>query len=144
MPEFSVQCGGCNALLDETTQQSDRQPCPRCGSNLRHINVSVSSEVQTKEQVGSKVKDPTMPGKKKIKIEKIVGDDLHRKSGKWYKKMRVIDRENDRYVEEVVDPVTGDVIHRCEEPLSEHYGHGSAKPPRPDAEPDATADGGSV
>ena len=133
MPEFSVQCGGCNALLDETAQQTERLPCPNCGSSLRHINVSVSDEIQIKEQMGMKAKDPTKPGKQKIRIEQLVGDDLHRNSGKWYKKVRVLDRENDRYFEEVVDPDTGKVIHRCEEPLSEHFGNGSARPPREDA-----------
>jgi hypothetical protein len=79
-----------------------------------------------------KVKDPTLRGKGKIKIEQLVGDDLHRTSGKWYKKIRVIDRENDRYLETVTDPETGEVVHHCEEPLSEHFGHGSdKKPPAP-------------
>ena len=133
MPEFSVQCGGCNAVLDETDQQTERLPCPNCGSSLRHIKVSVSDEIQIREQMGMKAKDPTKPGKQKIRIEQLVGDDLHRNSGKWYKKIRVIDRENDRYFEEVVDPDTGKVIHRCEEPLSEHFGHGSARPPQEDA-----------
>ena len=39
----------------------------------------------------------------------------------------VIDRENDLYKEVVTDPDTGKIIHQCEEPLSEHVGHGSAK-----------------
>lgn len=130
MPEFSVQCGGCGAVLDETAQQAERKPCPNCGSDLRQINLSVTDELQIKEQVGMKAKDPTKTGKQKIRIEQLIGDDLHRNSGKWYKKVRVLDRENDRYLEEVIDPDTGAVIHRCEEPLSEHHGHGSAKPPR--------------
>jgi len=127
MPNFSVQCGGCGRVLDETAQQVERPPCPHCGSELRQINVSVTDEVQIKEQIGVKAKDATKTGKQKIRIEQLIGDDQHRKSGKWYKKVRVIDRENDRYLEEVVDPDTGEMIHRCEEPLSQHHGHGSAK-----------------
>ena len=76
-----------------------------------------------------KVKDPTSTAKGKIKIEQLIGDDLHRKSGKWYKKARVIDRENDKYLETVTYPETGEVIHHCEEPLSDHFGHGSVMTP---------------
>lgn len=43
-------------------------------------------------------------------------------------KLRRIDRENDRYDEVVADPETGDIIHETHEPLSQHRGHGSARP----------------
>ena len=39
----------------------------------------------------------------------------------------VIDRDNDRYVERIVDSKTAAVIHECKEPLSRHRGHGTAK-----------------
>ena len=55
------------------------------------------------------------------------GADLHRATGRWMERDLVVDRENDRYIERVVDPETGKVIHVCEEPLSEHQGHGTAK-----------------
>lgn len=42
-------------------------------------------------------------------------------------KQRVIDRDNDHYFEKVTDYETGEVIHHCEEPLSQHQGHGDAK-----------------
>ena len=42
-------------------------------------------------------------------------------------KERVIDRDKDQYKETVIDPQTGQVIHQNKEPLSEHFGHGSAK-----------------
>lgn len=42
------------------------------------------------------------------------------------KKSRVIDKYKDRYMEKVTDPETGEIIHGCEEPLSEHFGHGFA------------------
>ena len=38
-----------------------------------------------------------------------------------------IDRENDQYQEVVTDPSTGEAVHRCEEPLSQHTGHGDAR-----------------
>jgi hypothetical protein len=60
-------------------------------------------------------------------LEQFSGDDLHRKSGKWMTKQRIIDWTNDRYKELVADPETGQTIHSCDEPLSKHHGHGSAK-----------------
>lgn len=41
---------------------------------------------------------------------------------------RLIDRDNDVYRETVTDYESGEIIYHCEEPLSEHQGHGSAKP----------------
>jgi hypothetical protein len=63
----------------------------------------------------------------KTLAEGVSGDDLHRKSGKWIKKERLIDRTKDQYKEVVTDPETGGVVHHCDEPLSQHRGHESAK-----------------
>ena len=43
------------------------------------------------------------------------------------KQRRVIDREINIYHEKVIDPKSGAVVHECDEPLTAHYGHGSAK-----------------
>jgi hypothetical protein len=40
---------------------------------------------------------------------------------------RVIDRAKNWYREIVTDPVTGKIIHACEEPLDAHRGHGTDK-----------------
>jgi hypothetical protein len=56
-----------------------------------------------------------------------VGYDLHKRTGEWNRLERIIDRVKDWYSEKVVDPDSGRIIHQCEEPLSEHKGHGSAK-----------------
>jgi len=46
-------------------------------------------------------------------------------------RLLVIDRERDCYLERVTDPQTGAVIHACDEPLSAHWGHGSARSSSP-------------
>ena len=46
---------------------------------------------------------------------------------------RFLDRLRDLYKEKITNPTTGEVIHECEEPLSKHQGHGSAKPKKPGA-----------
>lgn len=68
-------------------------------------------------------------GRKKFAFQDRSGDEFGVKLQRWLKKVRVIDRENDQYREKVWDPETGEVIHACEEPLSQHFGHGSAKKP---------------
>jgi hypothetical protein len=46
---------------------------------------------------------------------------------RWVRFYRLPDRAGDQYEELVVDPETGEVIHSCKEPLSEHRGRGAAK-----------------
>ena len=67
------------------------------------------------------------PGIKKPIYECVSGDDLHRDSGQWNKLTREIDRENNRYRELIVNPESGETIRECDEPLTEHFGRGSAK-----------------
>jgi hypothetical protein len=38
--------------------------------------------------------------------------------------VRVVNRRDDRYIETVTDPETGEVAHSCDEPLSEHVERG--------------------
>ncbi len=66
-------------------------------------------------------------GRRKPALEGKGGDDLQKSTGKWMKLERSIDSEHDKYREVVIDPETGRIVHYCEEPLSQHQGHGSAK-----------------
>jgi hypothetical protein len=90
-----------------------------------YVAVSETSEVH--ERLSGKVKNARKTGKKKIRAEFVTGHDLHRATGRWNKLDRDIDHENDRYREEIVDPLTGGVIRSVDELLSGHQGHGSAK-----------------
>lgn len=62
-------------------------------------------------------------------MEQVAGSDLHRKTGIWMRIERVIDRARDWYRERITNPKTGEIVHECEEPLSQHRGHGAAKQP---------------
>lgn len=131
MSEATIRsnCGECGAEISEVpnVQPEQRKPCPSCGSILRAIQVSISERVVIREKLGLKARHKDA---KKPYIESVSGDDLHRKTGKWMKLSRLIDRENNHYREEIKDPSTGEIIHHCEEPLSDHKGHGSAKDPK--------------
>jgi len=50
--------------------------------------------------------------------------------GDFVKKVRRIDKDMDTY-DEIVEERSGVIIHECHERLSDHHGHGSAKPSRP-------------
>lgn len=126
----SMHCTDCGEPLDEEVSSApENSPCPKCGSQKKTVCLSFSEDInlQLKDSLRGKVKDVTKTGKEKLRKDFLTGDDLHRKSGKWYKKDRCIDKDNDHYKEMVVDPENGEVIHHCEEPLREHRGHGSAK-----------------
>jgi len=112
-----VYCKDCGQKLT-----GEGKICPNCGSDKRHIELELADKIELHDQNKRKVK---RKGIRKPIIEFKSGDDLHRKSGKWYYREMYIDRENNVYKEIVMD--NEEIIHECEEPLSEHKGHGSAK-----------------
>jgi hypothetical protein len=122
----TVRCGNCGIELEESssTPADDRTGCPACGSESRHFSVSISETVNVRSMLGLKGWPAT--GGRPF-IEQKVGDDLHRKSGRWMRLERVIDRAKNWYRELVTDRETGKVVHQCDEPLSDHRGHGTAK-----------------
>jgi hypothetical protein len=63
--------------------------------------------------------------------EEVGGDDLHRKTGLWSRLLRIIDRQNNRYKEEITNAETGEVLRSVDEPLSDHKDRGSARKPLP-------------
>lgn len=121
-----VRCGNCGFTLDEAAgiKSAERLPCPECGAKSRKIDVFVNEKLVFRESL--KLKGYHTGGKNPF-VEHVQKDDLTRKTGRWSLLTRKIDRDSDGYSEIVVDRETGNVIHLCEEPLSEHRGHGSAK-----------------
>lgn len=127
-----VTCSGCGRKLpSERTSSNKTQVCPSCGSANQYVEMTITEEIGLYEQIFGKLKDPNLPSKKKTRVEWLTGSEWSKKLRKIVHKDRLIDRKNDRYKETVVAPDTKEVIHHCDEPLSQHTGHGSAKkPPR--------------
>jgi hypothetical protein len=67
----------------------------------------------------------TQPGK--CAVEMLFGD-VASADGKPRRLRAIVDRRGDRYIKEVSDPQTGQVLASVRKKLSEHQGHGSAKP----------------
>lgn len=121
-----AECADCGFILDDDSSipAEKRLPCPSCGSFKRIYHVTIHDTVTLREKIGMKARHP---GGEKPFIEQVQGADLHQKSGKWMNKVRIIDRDNDSYHEVITNPETGEVIHECKEPLSQHIGHGTAR-----------------
>ena len=130
IPEWGAMvqmtCGNCRTEYEaEPNEASEsRTPCPSCGSINRLFFQSLEAKLLLHPKLSYKGK---RGGKGKPFILGVIGDNLFRKIGRWMRLERIIDREKDSYKEIVTNPITGDVIHHCEEPLSQHQGHGSAK-----------------
>jgi len=67
------------------------------------------------------------PGHKKPIYEGRYEPSVQRTTGITMRLERFFDRISDWYQERVTNPKTGELVHSCDEPLSQHQGHGSAK-----------------
>jgi hypothetical protein len=122
----AVECANCGRILEESMDilSEDRAPCPGCGSLARNTHITIHDIGMSHEKLG--LKSRYQCGGRPF-LEQVVGEDLHRRSDRWMIIHRIIDRVKDWYSEKVIDPETGQVVHSCEEPLSKHQGHGSAR-----------------
>lgn len=122
-----VHCAACEATLEENPRAPFKQrvPCSGCGSLSRLYDVNISATLTFHSKLTAKAR---YSGEKRPFVEQTVGDDLHRKGGRWMRLHRLIDRMNDWYHERVTDSAAGRLMHECSEALTKHRGHGSAKP----------------
>ena len=130
MPEESriaVQCLNCNSDLPTEWVRTGEQPCPKCGSTERAFTVDTVENISVHECHEGRVKDPNLSSRKNPRVKFQEGDSYWRDGKRWVKRNMRVDRDQDLYQEVVIDPETGTIIHKCEEPLSQHRGHGSAK-----------------
>jgi predicted nucleic acid-binding Zn-ribbon protein len=122
----TIECKECGAVLSDPSEEN-RKPCPKCGSMLRNIKIEITETIKVYDSINFKHKDPTKTGKAKVFAEGFSGYEYSHSRKKTVSKQRLIDRKNNLYREVVVDSETGDLIHKCEEPLKQHQGHGSTK-----------------
>lgn len=120
---FCAQCGEPLAEPPDTPVE-EREPCPRCGSRNRLTKVEMEDKLELHADLSMKTGSP---GEKKPFLEQKAGDSFWRKAGKWMRRNQIIDRRNDRYIETVEDPETGEIVRSVDERLTDHRGYGSAK-----------------
>lgn len=123
--EESVECGECGYVIDTTKDEENKKyPCEKCGSTKRNYTAGLFEGLQVID--GYEIKGKR-PGRKKPFIEEMSRPDYSHNREKLVHKERLIDRDNDKYFERVTDYQTKEVIRECEELLSDHFGHGTAK-----------------
>lgn len=125
--EKSISCINCGEQVKKSNDSDNQIPCPKCGSIGKSIKIIISDCVSLHDNIKGKVKDKNYPSKKNPRVEFFQGDDLRKSDGKWMKKDRLIDKTKNKYTETVTDPETNEIVHHCEEPLSDHWGHGTDK-----------------
>ena len=116
-----TKCKDCGTQIEINAEGMPCLPCPNCGGNS--LLIELEEQVEIHEMLGLKAKTQ---GKRKPILELKSGDEMRVSRGEWVSKERRIDRENDHYMERVVDK-DGKVIHDVSERLSDHIGHGSAR-----------------
>ena|SRR3990170_2602745 len=117
MDELScAKCGERLPLVSSVEPVESRHPCPQCGSTSRSFKRAASVDMPFYSSVGVRQK---RPGLNRPVREMESGTRID-KGGRPVRKVRIIDRERDRYVENVVDQRTGEVLADKDEKLSEH------------------------
>ena len=125
MSAHAVECRACGSAIDASLDPPNAQaPCHACGASLRNFNVSVVEAAVARDGLGVKVK---RVGDRRPYVEDKGIPSYSHRLGKLVFRHVWIDRDNDWYSETVTDYETGEIVHECKEPLSQHQGHGSAK-----------------
>jgi ribosomal protein L40E len=116
-----IICADCNSVLP-----NENDKCKKCGSTKKIIKIHVKDTMQIYDGLGFKVKDKTKNSKKNPVLSAFQGAEIHKCSGKLVNKEREVDKINNRYYEHV-ETFNGEILHHCDEKLTDHQGHGSAK-----------------
>lgn len=124
-----VQCG--HIIGTEELRTSESAACPNCGSKTFTMEFYSRVQFRTHGAVTIKQRDRDKGGDPRTgygepEREQVIGPELSA-SGRMVHKERHWDKKSDWYFERITDLETGEVIHECEESLSQHRGHGTAK-----------------
>jgi hypothetical protein len=122
---MEVTCGQCGAAVTDTPEP--RKPCADCGSTIRQFGVELTGHLKLESGLRAKGIDPSETGRSRVFAELRDEPSIQRTTGSRTRHERLIDRRSDHYREVVTDAETGAILHHCDEPLSRHQGHGSAK-----------------
>ncbi len=121
-------CGECGYIFPDPNAASVEPagaPCPQCGATTnRTFDVHASGSITFHEYARAKGR---RQGGKRPYIETEGGEQPRVSKGDFVEKYRRIDHEANEYEEVIKDLETGEIIYETCEPLSEHWGHGSAK-----------------
>jgi hypothetical protein len=122
MDEMEIICADCNSVL-----QNQNEKCKKCGSTKKVIKLIFRDTMpEIHDSLRFKVKDKTKNSRKNPVLDVFQGDEIYKCTGEWVNKVRELDKTNNRYYENV-EILDGKILHHCDEKLTDHQGHGSAK-----------------
>jgi hypothetical protein len=128
-----ARCSGCDALLSAEFCRSERIPCPHCGWTARTFGVGIETTAAVLpilKLLGLRARMSRTKGWFVRIFEGLVPQ--RSRGGVLARVERRLDRDPESawYAETVTMHETGEVIHHCSEPLSQHRDHGSVKAKR--------------
>ncbi|HET6515412.1 MAG TPA: hypothetical protein VFG09_09665 [Thermodesulfovibrionales bacterium] len=94
---------------------------------MRNVHITFTESVTSYDSRRAKQKDLSKKSKDKLRVDSLSGYEHCHRLNKIVEKQKVIDKNNNLYHEKITDPQTKEVIHQCNEKLSDHRGHGQAK-----------------
>lgn len=101
---------------------------PSRGSTLRHVQAAIHGALSATGHLGTRAvsgRRVRSGSRKRPAYEHTNGEFWSRGVSTIVQKEQLIDRENDHYLEHVVNSVTGEVLRHQDGRLSDHKGHGS-------------------
>ena len=123
---FEIRCK-CADCMSDIPYTPNIRYCPFCGSENINISSSIHETIKFRTRLHLKAKDNQLKKSQKLQIEIISGSEhSHCTESGFVHKIRIIDKINNNYYEHVADE-NGTEIHHCQEKLSKHIEHGSAK-----------------
>ena len=134
-PAGRAECADCGLDLSMAASAPDESasPCPQCGSLRRNgfAFAGVATGTGTAGNAEAVAKEPEADyhggSLRKPARERRVSMSLTADDGIERSRRREYDRKGGWYEETILNP-DGSVYHQTAEPLSDHMGHGSAKP----------------
>lgn len=110
-----ILCPQCKAPLAASGVDGTLVRCSNCGSTMHFKHLAGSVSVR-----GYLFRRARSPGKANFNVQREEGNSFHRKSARWHKLTRIIDRVRDWYYEHIVDAETENIVRHVDESLSKH------------------------
>lgn len=106
-------------------------PCATdgCGSVKIDIDVTINDNLEIRDLLKAKLRDPSLGSKQGRKLDVTTGTEYFRLGQRWHRVERRIDYVNDLYDEVITDEATANVVREVHESLTSHQGRGSARRP---------------
>ena len=125
----TVHCGDCGLELPpEWSGSSDSNPCPACGSILKHVEITISDTIPVpRDYLSYNVHDRAFSSKRNPRKQLLNRPTYSHDDGRMRDEFRLIDKYRKEYHKVITDQETGEVVYECHEPLPDHQGRGSAR-----------------